>query len=136
MLATLESPAGPEAPTLTSRTALIAGATGLVGSACLRRLLEERRYHRVVALVRRPLAISHPKLQVALPDLRELDRTAALPCDDVYCALGTMIAKAGSQDAFRAVDHDLVLGVAEFALRGGAARAALVSSAGADEPRG
>ena len=134
MLATLESPAPPDAPTRTTRTALIAGATGLVGSACLRRLLEEHRYGGVIALSRRPLPLTHPKLRVELADLRELDRMASPACNDVYCAIGTTIAKAGAKDAFRAVDHQLVVDLARYALRGGATRLAFVSSVGADRP--
>ena len=134
MLATLESPAPPDAPDRTTRTALIAGATGLVGGICLRRLLEEPRYGSVVALSRRPLPLTHPRLRVELADLRELDRLPAPACDDVYCAVGTTSAKAGSKDAFRAVDHHLVVEVARYALRGGARRLAFVSSVGADRP--
>jgi uncharacterized protein YbjT (DUF2867 family) len=134
LLAALESPTGPGAPSHATRTALIVGATGLVGGICLRRLLEEPRYAKVVAIARRPLPLTHSKLHVELADLRDLDGTAAVPCDDLYCALGTTIAKAGSKDAFRAVDHHMVVGAARYALRGGATRAALVSSAGADRP--
>jgi uncharacterized protein YbjT (DUF2867 family) len=48
------------------------------------------------------------------------------------CALGTTIAAAGSQDAFRRVDFDCTLAFARFALRAGARRFVLVSSVGAD----
>jgi uncharacterized protein YbjT (DUF2867 family) len=136
LLATLESPASPTAPDRAGRTALIVGATGLVGSHCLRRLLEEPRYATVVALARRPLSVTHPKLRIELADLANLDAAPSVSCDDVYCALGTTIAKAGSKDAFRAVDHHMVVGAARFALRGGSTRAALVTSVGADRPGG
>jgi uncharacterized protein YbjT (DUF2867 family) len=64
------------------------------------------------------------------------DFTGASPplpaCDAAICALGTTLSKAGSQQAFRAVDHDAVLAFASAALAAGARRFVLVSSAGAN----
>lgn len=117
------------------RTALVAGATGLVGRACLARLLDDARVERVVALVRQPRLAPHPKLRVEIVDLGAPPHTLPdVPCDDVYCALGTTLARAGSQDGFRAVDLHAVRAVAEIGLRGGATRMAAVSSVGADRP--
>lgn len=114
-------------------TALIAGATGLVGGCLLRQLLEMPEYDRVVALGRRPVGLAHPKLVQVTADFVALDRVAAdLRCDDVFCCLGTTIRQAGSRDAFRAVDHGAVLALAWAARRNGARRFFLVSSLGAD----
>jgi len=110
------------------------GATGLVGGACLAQLLREPAYASVVALVRRPLTFSHRKLRVELVDVGDPSSLPRLPCDDVFCALGTTIARAGSQEAFRAVDHHAVVAVAEAGVRGGATQMTLVSSVGADRP--
>ena len=55
-----------------------------------------------------------------------------LKADDVFCALGTTIAKAGSQAAFRKVDYEIPLQIAELALHNGATQFILVSSLGAD----
>jgi uncharacterized protein YbjT (DUF2867 family) len=49
----------------------------------------------------------------------------------VYACLGTTIKKAGSQDAFRKVDHDYTLAVANMAKAAGVTRFAVVSSVGA-----
>jgi uncharacterized protein YbjT (DUF2867 family) len=107
------------------KTAWIAGATGLVGGHALRLMLD--RYDRVVALARRPLEIQHPKLESASIESMKIDG----PVDDVYCALGTTIRKAGSQEAFRRVDFDLPLRLADAALQRGARQYLLVSSVGA-----
>jgi uncharacterized protein YbjT (DUF2867 family) len=114
-------------------TALIAGASGLVGGLLLRQLLDAPEYDRVIALVRRPLAVAHPKLGQVVADFSALDRVAAdLSCDDAFCCLGTTIGQAGSRAAFRAVDHAAVLAFAWAARRNGARRFFVISSPGAD----
>jgi uncharacterized protein YbjT (DUF2867 family) len=116
-----------------TRTALLLGATGLVGGHCLRLLLEEPAYGRVHVLTRRGLGRAHPRLAEHVVDFDRLDGTAAaVRADDVFCCLGTTIAKAGSRDAFRRVDHDYPLNTARLALARGARRFLLVSALGAD----
>lgn len=115
------------------RAALIAGATGLVGSHCLRLLLADDRYERVTAFVRRGLAVSHPKLvqrEIAFDLLADLGNVPRV--HDVFCCLGTTMKKAGSRDAFRRVDLDYVRDLAHVANRHHAAQFLLVSSLGAD----
>jgi uncharacterized protein YbjT (DUF2867 family) len=102
------------------RTALIAGATGLVGRPLLNLLLDDPEYTDVVALVRRPLAVPHPKLREGVVDFAELREFALPPVDDFFCCLGTTIGKAGSRAAFRAVDLALPLTIARMALAAGA----------------
>lgn len=115
---------------MNGRTAIIAGATGLVGKAILEGLLADPGVAAVHSLGRRPLATQHPKLTAHVVDFTALP--ALPPADEVYLALGTTIKVAGSQAAFRAVDHDANLAVAKAALVAGATRAGLVSAMGAD----
>lgn len=113
--------------------ALLLGATGLVGSATLRLLLEEPGVSELAVLGRRPCGSSHPKLRETVADLSAPEAFAdALAVDVVFCCLGTTIKKAGSREQFRRVDHDVVLGLARAAQRAGARSFLLVSSAGAD----
>lgn len=115
------------------KTALVAGATGLVGGELLRMLLERPEYGRVVAIGRRKLELSHGKLEQRLVDFDRLDEAAdAFRVDDVYCSVGTTLKKAGSQEAQRRVDYDYQLAVARGARGGGAGQFLLVSSMGAD----
>ncbi|HYO84152.1 MAG TPA: NAD(P)H-binding protein, partial [Bryobacteraceae bacterium] len=111
-----------------TRVALVAGATGLVGEQCVRRLLDCAAYSRVIALVRRRLPLQQSKLEQRIVDFSQLQSAGEDPIHDVFCALGTTIRKAGSQDAFRKVDHEAVMQVAQFALASGASRMVLVSS--------
>ncbi len=121
-----------------SRTALLAGATGLVGGHILHTLLGDPQVTQVIVLARRPLAVSHPKLQVQVVtfDPRSGHLPGPLPAlpavDEAYLALGTTIKVAGSQAAFRAVDFGANLAVAQAAAATGAQRIGLVSAVGAD----
>lgn len=109
---------------------MLAGATGLVGGAILQGLLADPSVTAVHVLARRAPGVSHPKLHLHLVDFAALP---ALPgVDEVYLALGTTIKVAGSRAAFRAVDHDANLAVAQAALAAGAKRLGLVSAMGAD----
>ncbi len=110
----------------------IAGASGLIGSKLLVRLLEDAAVNELVSLGRRTLDLDSPKLVQHCVDFAALD-TAGLPPPDVaFCALGTTIGKAGSQAAFRAVDHDAVLSFAKAALAAGARTFLVVTALGAD----
>jgi uncharacterized protein YbjT (DUF2867 family) len=112
------------------RTVALAGATGLVGRAILDGLLADNTVTAVHALGRRKSGIAHPKLTSHVVDFNALPPLP--PLDEVYLALGTTIKVAGSQAAFRAVDFDANLAVAQAALAAGARRAGLVSAMGAD----
>lgn len=115
-----------------AKTALVAGSTGLIGQCLLRRLIHDPRYSRIVALTRRPLLITHPKLQVVTADLNALSKVIReLQADDWYCAVGTTIKQAKSQEAFRSVDYEYPLALAEQAVNSGAEQFLLVSAMGA-----
>jgi uncharacterized protein YbjT (DUF2867 family) len=107
----------------------VAGANGLVGSALLRRLLEDPLVARVVAPTRRPLP-PHAKLEN--PALSGAQWPDLAPLDEAFSALGTTRAKAGSPEAFRAVDLDLNAAFARAARKAGARGFGLVSSLGAN----
>lgn len=115
------------------RSALLMGASGLVGSFSLRTLLEDPAYGRITLLGRRELPIPvHPKLTQKIVSFANLKVEDFSGIDDLFCALGTTIRKAGSQDAFRQVDFEYPLVAATQAAKSGAKQFILVSSAGAD----
>ena len=115
-------------------TAILAGATGLVGGECLRQLLACPRYERVIVVTRRELgaAARHDKLREVVVEFDRLgDAKARLRGDHVFCALGTTIRKAGSQAKFRAVDYEYPLRLARLGLQNGARHFSVVSALGA-----
>lgn len=118
---------------MNSRTALILGASGMVGGFCLKALLESPDYGRVVVMARRAVPVpSDTKLTLKVVDFDHLSAADFAGANDVFCALGTTIRKAGSQEAFRRVDLDYPLAAAKHGLSAGATQFLLVSSAGAD----
>ncbi len=129
-----------------TRRIVIAGGSGLVGSQLLRLMLDTSRsgasptdapeIESVTALVRRPLGISNPRLHEVIVDFADAAALRAALDEarptDVFCCLGTTIAKAGSQAAFRAVDLDAPLALARAALEAGAEQFLAVTAVGAD----
>lgn len=115
---------------MTQRKVLIAGATGLVGSHILQRLLQDNTVSEIHLLSRRDLALQHPKLRLHQVDFRKLPSLP--PLDEIYLALGTTIKQAGSREAFEAIDLDANMAVANAGLTAGAKRLGLVSAMGAD----
>lgn len=115
------------------KTALIVGATGLIGKQLLQLLLNSERYGTVIALVRQELPVQHPKLQQVKVDFEKLsERAAAYKPDDVFCCLGTTMAKAKSKENFYQVDFYYPLLLAKTNHAAGAKQYMLVSALGAN----
>jgi uncharacterized protein YbjT (DUF2867 family) len=111
---------------------MLVGATGLVGQSVLRQALKHPQVKQVIAPTRRLLP-PHARLLNPLVDFDALPSEAGWwAVDAVICTLGSTIKKASSQAAFRRVDHDHPLAVAQLALRHGAKAYALNSALGAD----
>ena len=111
---------------------LLVGATGLVGQAVMQQALADPRVSGLVAPTRKPLPVQ-ARLHNPVVDFDQLPTDAEWwKADAVICTLGTTIRVAGSQAAFRKVDHDYPLAVARLALQHGAAAYVLTSASGAD----
>lgn len=111
---------------------VVAGASGLVGGFLVRRLAEDEAFDEVTLLVRKELPPFSPKFVQKVVDFGVLSVGELGRPDVVFCALGTTIAKAGSEEAFRKVDLDAVLHLARAASEAGARQLLVVSSLGAD----
>lgn len=115
------------------KTLWLAGGSGLVGGELLKLLLDDDACERVIAVGRRSLSTAHPKLQQALVDFGAANAFDALDAPDAaLCCLGTTLKRAGSREAFRAVDHDAVVAFAAAARRKGARVFLHVTAIGAD----
>lgn len=116
-----------------TRTALVLGATGLVGRALLQRLLDDVRYRKVCVLARGPVPQAHAKLEVTIAAFDALGVHASrFEADHVFCCLGTTLAQAGSRESFQHVDFGYVVEAARLAAQAGAGHFLWVSSIGAD----
>jgi len=117
-------------------TGLIAGATGLIGTALLARMPAQERYTRIAVLARRPPEIDDARIDVHVRDFEALEALAseapnAFAVTDIFCCLGTTMAKAGSKAAFERVDLHYVETLARLGAAAGAERFLLVSAVGA-----
>jgi uncharacterized protein YbjT (DUF2867 family) len=114
--------------------ALITGATGLIGKACLQQLIEHDGYSKIIVIGRSAPALKSEKIHYIASDLTNL---GALRLDEeidhVYCCLGTTIKKAGSRAAFRKVDFDFVVATGALGLRHNATVFGVVSAIGANK---
>lgn len=113
------------------KTAIIIGATGLVGSSLTQLLLEDSRYEKIKILVRKKINLEHSKLEQLIFNFDNPDNSI-IKGDELYCCLGTTIKKAGSQNAFRKVDFDYPTQIAKIAKHNNIQKMAVVSSMGAN----
>lgn len=113
---------------------VLVGATGLIGSRLLEALLTDVTVNKLIVLSRRPLERKHPKLELLITDFHDLDGYAEKlsGAGILYCCIGTTMRKAGSKEAFREVDYQLPLKLAELASKAGIKKFIAVSSVGAD----
>jgi uncharacterized protein YbjT (DUF2867 family) len=116
-----------------NRVALVAGSTGLIGSQLLELLLNDSAYSKVIALSRKPLSISNPKLENVVVEASDFKDHSAFKADDVFCCLGTTIKQAKTKEAFRKIDFDYPLTLATIMKANGATQFFLVSALGADK---
>lgn len=118
--------------TSSTRTALLVGATGLIGRQLLTKLLHVPYYDKVIVLTRNSLEMTHTKLTEIIFNFEKPDASVVV-ADDVFCCLGTTIKKAGSKEAFKKVDLEYPLTIATLAKKNGAEKFLIVSSMGASE---
>ncbi|CAG4999231.1 hypothetical protein DYBT9275_02183 [Dyadobacter sp. CECT 9275] len=114
-----------------TKTALLVGATGLIGGQLLTKLLHSPYYSKVIVLVRKPTQIRNTKLAEVIFDFDKPDASKVI-ADDIFCCLGTTIKKAGSQEAFRKVDMEYPVEIAKLGLKNGAEKFLIVTAMGAD----
>lgn len=118
------------------KKAVVAGATGLIGRHLLKLLLADGRYAEIHVPGRRSPPINDARVVFHQCDFNDFSTLPVIGIDEVYCALGTTIRKAGSQEAFRTVDFDAVVNLAQWAAQVQAGRFVVVSSIGANAESG
>lgn len=115
------------------KTAIVIGATGLVGRQVLQELLSSPDYERVFAVVRRPVLTPHPKLVTIVTTFDNLENTlTGIQADDAFCCLGTTIRRAGTKAEFHRVDYGFSYAAAHRMKALGTKHFLLVSAVGAD----
>lgn len=116
------------------KKAIIVGATGAIGSSLLKMLLANESYSEVLALLRKPLDINHPKLKQLVLNFDEINHYAAqITGDVVFCCLGTTQKKTPDLKEYKKIDYQYPLDVAWIAEVNGATSFHMVSSIGANK---
>ncbi len=116
---------------MSGKTAIIIGATGMVGKQVLNLLLESSAYKRVIAVTRKPIP-PHPKLKNMVIEFDHLaESLKTVKADDAFCCLGTTIKQAGTKAAFHKVDYTYNFEYAHTLKQNGCQHFLLISSLGA-----
>ena len=114
------------------RTAIIFGATGLVGNLLLEELIKSPDYSSVKIFVRQPAGVSEVKIEEIITDFSDPDSfSAKITGDDLFICLGTTIKKVRTVANMEKIDRDLPIMLAGIARKNGIKRIAVVSSIGA-----
>lgn len=117
------------------KTALLLGASGFIGNQLLQLLLDDDSFDKVIALVRKPLEISDPKLEQRITDFanEQLYREAMPAGDVIFCCIGTTMQQVrGNKTKYRQIDYDIPVQAAKWGIEKGYTQYILVSAIGAD----
>lgn len=120
---------------MNGQTAVVLGATGLIGSHVLEQLLQDDAFTKVKVLARRPLPLQHPKLEVIVTDFSNYDQyqTNLGTGDCIFSCIGTTNANVkGDKALYRTIDFDIPVNAARFGIEAGFKQFLLVSSVGAN----
>ncbi len=116
---------------MSTKTAVVIGASGLTGGLLVKRLIDSPIYSKIIIVARKPFENLSPKIETQLIDFQyETDYLSAVVGDDIFCCIGTTLRKAGSIEAFRKVDVDIPLMAAKSAKTNGSKTFIVVSSIG------
>lgn len=116
-------------------TAVVLGATGLIGEQLVKQLLNDTDFSKVRILVRRPVELSHPKLEVQIVDFdNHVEYQSKLGSGDcIFCCIGTTNSKVkGDKTAYRKIDFDIPVNAAKMGKEAGFTNYLLVSAVGAN----
>lgn len=114
------------------KTALVIGATGLVGSTLVKQLLDDKNYNQIVQFVRTPSGINHPKLIEYCINFADSNSYQDLVKGDIlYSAFGTTLKVAGSKEKQYQIDVTFVENFCKVAKNQGVESWHIVSSIGA-----
>lgn len=120
---------------MNGQTAVVLGATGLIGSSLVEQLLSDDAFLRVRVLVRKPISIQHPKLEVFITDFSDYNiyRKNLGTGDCIFSCIGTTNANVkGDKLLYRSIDFDIPVNAARFGKEAGFKQFLLVSAIGAD----
>jgi hypothetical protein len=115
-----------------AKTALIAGASGLTGSALINWMLQDNYYSEIKLLVRSKLPVTDDRISQIETDFEQIEKLhEQIKADHIFCTLGATMKKAGSREAFRKVDYEYPFRLAAIARLNNAEKFLIVTAIGA-----
>jgi uncharacterized protein YbjT (DUF2867 family) len=121
---------------MNEQTAVVIGATGLIGNMVVEELLNDDAFSIVRTLTRKPLTIIHPKLQQKIVNFNDINdyKEKFEEGDIIFCCIGTTQKKVqGDKEAYKKVDYDIPVNAAQIGISRGYKKYLLVSAIGANE---
>ncbi|NJN40929.1 MAG: NAD-dependent epimerase/dehydratase family protein [Flammeovirgaceae bacterium] len=116
------------------KTALVAGATGMIGQQLVNLLVNDGYYDVVKVMSRRPFDLQHTKIQNIITDLSDVSGLKEqIKADHIFCCLGTTMRKAKTKENFYKVDFTFPVEIAKHTKSLGASAFMLVSATGANK---
>lgn len=117
----------------TGKTAIILGATGLVGGILLELLVKDKRYKKIVLFSRKSVEINNQKIEEHLCDLLELEEQQEyFKADEVFCCIGSTNAKTPDNELYRRIDYGIPIATTELCAQNNIKTLIIVSALGAD----
>ena len=117
----------------TGKTAIILGATGLVGSILLELLVNDKRYKKIVLFSRSSVEIKNQKIDEFLCDLLELEQQQEhFKADEVFCCIGSTNAKTPDKELYKRIDYGIPVAAGELCFQNKIKTLVIVSALGAD----
>jgi uncharacterized protein YbjT (DUF2867 family) len=115
------------------KTAVVAGAGGLIGTFLVEHLQKAHEFSKIILLVRKPLGLKGEKIKELVVDFEALTLLELNPAESiVFCCVGTAIGKAGSEEIFEKADYHLPVNLAHWCKKQNIPQLLVVSSLGAD----
>ena len=117
------------------QTAVVIGATGMIGEMVTKLLLQDDAFNKVRILVRKPVLLQHPKLETELVNFADLNdfKNKLGSGDCIFSCIGTTQKNVKrNNELYRSIDYDIPLNAANFGKAAGFQSFSIVSSVGAD----
>ncbi len=115
------------------KSAIIFGATGLIGRNVVKRLIVDDRYNKIIAFTRRELEIKHEKIEERIVDLFNIkDHSGEIKGDDLFYCIGTTAKKTPDKEKYREIEYQIPLNIAKIATKNDIKNFVILSSIGAN----
>ena len=116
------------------KTAIILGATGLVGGHLLQKLIDDERYETIKLFSRSKIENLPSKVKQFIGDLLELEQFKSdFTADEIYCCIGTTKSKTQDKTLYKKIDHGIPVAASKLAKANAINTFLVISAMGANK---